>query len=75
MIRRTVSLPESVDELVRLHPALVWMQLGIRNEDAARRLTAAGIDVVEDRCLMIEHRRALGTPHPEPQVRKGDPTP
>jgi hypothetical protein len=36
------------------------MQLGVRNDRAARRLAAAGIQVVEDRCLMAEHRRLLG---------------
>jgi uncharacterized protein len=35
----------------------VWMQLGIRNDAVARRLANAGIDVVQDRCLMVEHRR------------------
>jgi hypothetical protein len=35
----------------------VWFQLGIRNDEVARRLAAAGIDVVQDRCLMVEHRR------------------
>ncbi|CAA9369778.1 MAG: hypothetical protein AVDCRST_MAG89-4484, partial [uncultured Gemmatimonadetes bacterium] len=35
----------------------VWMQSGIRNEQAAQRFAEAGIKVVQDRCLMVEHRR------------------
>jgi len=39
---------------------VVWFQLGIRNDAAAERLAAAGIDVVQDRCLMVDHRRYGG---------------
>jgi predicted CoA-binding protein len=38
-------------------PKVVWFQLGIRNDRAAERLARAGIKVVQDRCLMVEHRR------------------
>lgn len=37
------------------------MQLGIRNEAVAERLVAEGIDVVQDRCILVEHRRGLAT--------------
>jgi predicted CoA-binding protein len=46
-----------VDDLLAAKPKAVWMQSGIRNEDAARRLAEAGIRVVQDRCAMIDHRR------------------
>jgi predicted CoA-binding protein len=46
-----------VDDLIQKHPKVVWFQLGIRNDEAARRLEAAGIRVVQDRCLMVDHRR------------------
>ncbi len=51
------------DEILRRSPlpAAVWMQLGIRHEPSAERLEAAGIDVVQDRCLMVEHQRLLGS--------------
>jgi predicted CoA-binding protein len=39
---------------------VLWMQLGIRNDEAARIATAAGLDVVMDRCVKIEHARILG---------------
>jgi len=42
----------------------VWFQLGIRNDEAARTLEAAGIVVVQDRCMLADHRR-LGLGRPE----------
>lgn len=51
--------PENVaahaDELLALKPKAVWFQLGIRNDAVARRLEEAGIRVVQDRCMKIEH--------------------
>jgi len=46
-----------VDDIIAKKPKSVWMQLGIRNAAAAERLARAGIDVVQDRCLLIELRR------------------
>jgi predicted CoA-binding protein len=40
-------------------PKAVWFQSGIRNDDVAETLAKAGIKVVQDRCLMVEHRYAL----------------
>jgi predicted CoA-binding protein len=50
------------DEILALQPRprAVWLQLGIRDDASARRLEAAGIAVVQDRCLMVEHRRLVG---------------
>jgi predicted CoA-binding protein len=45
-----------VDDILRAKPASVWFQLGIRNDEAAERFARAGIDVVQDRCLMVEMR-------------------
>ncbi len=42
---------------------VLWMQLGIRNEEAAAIASAAGLDVVQDRCVKIEHARILGGLH------------
>ena len=41
-------------------PRAVWLQLGIRDDESARRLEAEGVAVVQDRCLMMEHARLLG---------------
>lgn len=56
VFRRSVDVPPHVDDLIQARPDAVWMQSGIRNEDAARRLSEAGIRVVQNRCAMIEHR-------------------
>jgi predicted CoA-binding protein len=62
VFRDARHLPAHVDEILALprHPAAVWFQLGIRDDASAARLAAAGLDVVQDRCLMVEHRRLLG---------------
>ena len=57
VFRRSQDVPPHVDDLLAARPKAVWMQSGIRNEDAARRLAEAGIQVVQDRCAMIDHRR------------------
>jgi len=57
VFRRPQDLPAHVDDLLAKRPRAVWFQLGIRNDAVAERLVAAGIDVVQDRCLLVEHRR------------------
>ena len=57
VFRRAEDLPAHLDALLALRPPAVWLQSGIRDDDFARALTRAGIDVVQDRCLMVEHRR------------------
>jgi predicted CoA-binding protein len=64
VFRRPEHLPVHAEEILALawRPAVVWFQLGIRNDAAAERLARAGIRVVQDRCMMPEHRRLLGAP-------------
>lgn len=57
VFRRSQDVPPHVDDILAAKPKAVWMQSGIRNDEAARRLAEAGIKVVQDRCLMVEHRR------------------
>jgi predicted CoA-binding protein len=57
VFRRSQDVPPHVDDILAARPKAVWMQSGIRNDEAARRLAEAGIKVVQDRCLMVEHRR------------------
>jgi hypothetical protein len=45
--------------MIAAKPKYVWFQLGIRNEAAAARLAEAGIGVIQDKCTLVEHRRAL----------------
>ncbi len=57
VFRRPRDIPAHLEDLKALRPRAVWFQLGIRNDEAARALVEAGIDVVQDRCLMVEWRR------------------
>ncbi len=57
VFRRPKDIPAHVDDIIGKRPKSVWFQLGIRNDEAAERLARAGIDVVQDRCLMVELRR------------------
>jgi predicted CoA-binding protein len=56
MFRRSEDVAKHTDEIIRKKPKAVWMQLGIRNDEVANKLAAAGIKVVQDLCLMVEHR-------------------
>lgn len=57
VFRRPADLPAHLDDLLAARPRAVWLQSGIRHEAFARALAEAGIRVVQDRCLMVEHRR------------------
>jgi predicted CoA-binding protein len=59
VFRRPEYLPGHADEILALpwRPKTVWFQLGIRHDGAAEKLARAGIRVVQDRCMMPEHRR------------------
>jgi predicted CoA-binding protein len=57
VFRRSQDVPAHVDDILAKRPRAVWMQSGIRHAEAAERLARAGIDVVQDRCLMVEVRR------------------
>jgi len=57
VFRRPNDIPPHVPDIIAKQPRAVWFQLGIRNDAAARELAEAGILVVQDHCLMVEHRR------------------
>ncbi|MFU8803939.1 MAG: CoA-binding protein [Bradymonadaceae bacterium] len=61
IFRRSEYIPAHVDEILGMEtlPGSVWLQLGIRHDESMRRLVEAGIKVVQDSCLLIEHRRLL----------------
>jgi predicted CoA-binding protein len=58
VFRRAEDIEGHLEDMLAKHPAAVWFQSGIRNDRAAEVLARAGIQVVQDRCLMVEHRRA-----------------
>jgi predicted CoA-binding protein len=60
VFRRSRDVMAHVDDIIAKKPKAVWLQLGIANDEAAERFAKAGINVVQDRCLMVElrhHRR------------------
>ena len=57
VFRRPVDISPHVDDIITKKPKSVWFQLGIRNDQAAEKLARAGIDVVQDHCLLVELRR------------------
>jgi predicted CoA-binding protein len=58
VFRRGRDVAAHAEDLLAARPRCVWLQSGIRDDVTAERLARAGIDVVQDRCLMVEHRRA-----------------
>ena len=60
VFRRSEDIPKHTKEILAKKPKSVWFQLGIRNDEVAERLAAAGIKVVQDRCIMVDHRALVG---------------
>jgi predicted CoA-binding protein len=58
--RKSAEIPPLADDAIAIGAKVLWMQLGIVNDDAARRASSAGLDVVMNRCVKIEHARILG---------------
>ncbi|MEX2655693.1 MAG: CoA-binding protein [Acidimicrobiia bacterium] len=61
--RRAEDLPGLVTEAIAVGAKVVWFQLGLRNDEAAEMAVDAGLSVVQDRCLKIEHARFAGGLH------------
>lgn len=63
VFRRSDAVPEHLDDILAMDPPprVVWLQQGIRHDEVARILSEAGIAVVQDRCMLADHRRWLAT--------------
>ncbi|SEU35321.1 CoA-binding protein [Stigmatella erecta] len=57
VFRRPQDIDAHVEDIIAKKPKAVWFQSGIRNDAAAEKLAQAGIQVVQNRCLMVDHRR------------------
>ena len=58
--RRSAEIPAIADDAIAIGAKVLWMQLGVENGDARRKAEAAGLEVVENRCVKIEHGRFFG---------------
>ena len=58
VFRRSELVPMHTADILAMEPPpkLVWLQLGVRNDEAARELQAAGIEVIQDHCMLADHR-------------------
>ena len=61
--RRAPEIPAIAEDAIAIGAKVLWMQLGIRNAEAAARAEAAGLEVVQDRCMKIEYSRLFGGLH------------
>jgi predicted CoA-binding protein len=59
VFRRSHDVGQHVEDILAKAPRAVWLQSGIRNDEVAERLARAGIQVVQDRCIMVEHMQAV----------------
>lgn len=59
VFRRPSDIPPHVDDILAAKPKYVWLQSGIRHDEVAGQLADAGIDVVQDQCLMVEYGRVF----------------
>lgn len=57
VFRRSEFVPEIVEAAIRIGARVVWLQEGVRHDEAADRARQAGLEVVQDRCILKEHRR------------------
>jgi predicted CoA-binding protein len=60
IFREPTAVPAIVDDAIAIGAKIVWMQLGVIHEEAAAKASAAGLEVVMDRCMKIEHARFFG---------------
>ncbi len=61
VFRRSPDVPAHLEDILATKPKAVWMQSGINHDLVAEALAKAGIKVVQDRCLMVDHRYLCGT--------------
>ena len=60
IFRKPADVPPIVEEAIKIGARVVWMQIGVINEEAAKRARDAGLEVVMNRCMKIEHARLFG---------------
>jgi len=63
VFRKAQDVPPIAEEAIKIGAQVLWLQLGIRNDEAVQKAQAAGLTVVQDRCMKIEHARFFGGLH------------
>ncbi|MFL5659679.1 MAG: CoA-binding protein [Ktedonobacteraceae bacterium] len=63
VFRRAEDVPPIAEEAIAIGAKVLWLQLGIRNDEVAKKAQGAGLTVVQDRCMKIEHARFFGGLH------------
>lgn len=63
VFRRPEDVPAVLEQAIQIKPKVFWMQIGVINEEATRKAHDAGMEVVMDRCMKIEHARLFGGLH------------
>ncbi|HTD19266.1 MAG TPA: CoA-binding protein [Ktedonobacteraceae bacterium] len=63
VFRRSEDVPPIADEAIKIGAKVLWLQLGISNEEVGRKVQAAGLTFVQNRCIKIEHARFFGGLH------------
>ncbi|KAB2908284.1 MAG: CoA-binding protein [Ignavibacteriales bacterium] len=58
-------VPDIIDDVLQVKPDCFWLQLGIRNDEAVKPIAKAGIQVIQDHCIAVEHRLCSGPKKPE----------
>ena len=59
IFRNSEAVPEIVEQAIDIKAKTIWMQLGVLNEKAAKQAEDAGLNVVMDKCILVEHKRLL----------------
>ena len=60
VFRKIESVPEVVDEAIKLKPGTIWLQLGLAHNESARKAREAGINMVQSKCIKEEHQKMSG---------------
>ena len=60
VFRRSEFVPEVADQAIAIGAKILWLQLGVINEESARKAREAGLTVIQDACMLQEHRKLLG---------------
>jgi predicted CoA-binding protein len=63
VFRKSEDVPPIADEAIKIGAKVLWLQLGIRNDEVGRKVQAAGLTFVQNRCMKIEHARFFGGLH------------